>query len=311
MKLEYLLYFLEISRSHSINATSKKLGISQQTLSSAMAALEKHLSLTLLTRTNKGVFLTEDGEYFKKEAQKIVDILNQVKNYSSAKQAFIPSRINGNLNIIATPVFSSPIFSHSILPACLEKFVDYYPNVNINLIELSPPACIERLEQNDYDVMLFNIGTEYYERYLKNSLQYANVQLLSKDEIVAQVGKNNLLFQKKYISKKDIRSSDIVFFSSSDKDENWILKELINRNQTPHKVLKTTNKQILFNFVVNNNYIGFFPKMLIASRSAHNDYRFIPLKDKIYQYNVLVYNKDRFTFPYLQHFTQLLKDALL
>ena len=40
------------------------------------------------------------------------------------------------------------------------------------------------------------------------------------------------------------------------------------------------------------------------------DYTFIPLKDKIYQYNVLAVSKSRSDLRYLQDFIALLEDAL-
>ena len=74
VQIEKLKYFVAVVESGSINKTAEKLHISQQALSQMIHNIEKELNMQLLNRTNKGVFLTKDGERLYDSAEKILDI---------------------------------------------------------------------------------------------------------------------------------------------------------------------------------------------------------------------------------------------
>ena len=68
MLLRGIEYFVEISKYKSISESSKKLYVSQQTLSSAMKNLERDLGFELLERSSSGVTLTKLGRCFLSDA---------------------------------------------------------------------------------------------------------------------------------------------------------------------------------------------------------------------------------------------------
>ena len=62
MYLEQLEYLLEISKHKSIASASTMVHLTPQALSLSIKRLEEELQVPLLTRTSKGVFLTEEGK---------------------------------------------------------------------------------------------------------------------------------------------------------------------------------------------------------------------------------------------------------
>ncbi len=113
MRIEQLQYLIEISNSTSISAASEKLHISYQALSHSMKSLENELDITLLTRTNKGSVLTEDGKKVVALAKQFIKGLDKVH----AQKQVDTGQINGNINFVTTDL-------------CLEYFLfdlmDYY-----------------------------------------------------------------------------------------------------------------------------------------------------------------------------------------
>ena len=61
MKIEQLEFLIEVCRAGSINAASKKIFISQQSLNQSLRNLEEELGFTVLNRTKRGVTLTKQG----------------------------------------------------------------------------------------------------------------------------------------------------------------------------------------------------------------------------------------------------------
>ncbi len=73
MTLQQLKYVIQIAQSGSINLAAQKLYISQPSLSSAVAELEKEMSITIFIRSNRGAVLTEEGLRFLSYARQVVE----------------------------------------------------------------------------------------------------------------------------------------------------------------------------------------------------------------------------------------------
>lgn len=59
MRVEQLNYLLETAKTASINKSSERLHITQQSLNSSLTKLEQELGVKLLERSSKGVSLTK------------------------------------------------------------------------------------------------------------------------------------------------------------------------------------------------------------------------------------------------------------
>ena len=71
-------YFLAVARERNITRAAEGLYITQATLSRQMMDLEKLLGKKLFERS-KQLTLTEDGLYFQRQAQAIVDLVRQTE----------------------------------------------------------------------------------------------------------------------------------------------------------------------------------------------------------------------------------------
>jgi len=167
MHTDQLLYLIEISNSPSINAASEKLHISYQALSHSVRALEKELGLSLLTRTNKGSVLTEDGEKIVTLAKQFIKGIEQIQAQKRAGEF----QVSGPVHLITTEI-------------CLEYFLfdlmDYckksYPQIQF---DYHISYCIEetihllRTDPSCFFVSLW--GIEAYESALPEDIRKAVV----------------------------------------------------------------------------------------------------------------------------------------
>lgn len=78
-------YLLAVARTGNITKAAQQLHISQPSLSNQIIALEKQLGISLLERRRKRVYLTDAGQYFATQSQKI---LNQEQNLEHTMEEF-------------------------------------------------------------------------------------------------------------------------------------------------------------------------------------------------------------------------------
>lgn len=81
MQMKQLEYVREIAQQGSIKVAAEKLYISQQALSESMRSLETELEFQIFRRTNRGIVLTENGEKFLADLDKIMPIVHGWKEY--------------------------------------------------------------------------------------------------------------------------------------------------------------------------------------------------------------------------------------
>ena len=80
MRLEHFQYVVEIAHCKSMSKPSKKLYITQPSLSTAIQNLEEELGFQIFKRSASGVALTEKGEEFFKIADEMVKQLGLIKD---------------------------------------------------------------------------------------------------------------------------------------------------------------------------------------------------------------------------------------
>ena len=73
MTLQQLRYLIAIAEHGSINAAAQNLYVSQSNLSTAVKEVERELGITIFTRSNRGVTLTNDGTELLGYARQVVE----------------------------------------------------------------------------------------------------------------------------------------------------------------------------------------------------------------------------------------------
>ena len=73
MTLQQLKYIIVIAETGSITMAAERLFIAQPSLSKAVAELEKEMGISIFNRSNRGVYLSEEGTKFLSYARQIVE----------------------------------------------------------------------------------------------------------------------------------------------------------------------------------------------------------------------------------------------
>lgn len=135
MNLEYLKTFYITVECNSISKAAKLLHMSQPGVSIQVQALEKELGVSLLSRSNKGVELTEEGQVVYDYAVSLLAIQDNIERQLDCIK-------NKQTEIV---VSSCTTVGSYALPCSLYTFREKYPNVNVLLDITNSSSVIKKV----------------------------------------------------------------------------------------------------------------------------------------------------------------------
>lgn len=193
-----LLIFAELRFTKSFTKCAENLAITKASVSRAIARLEAHFEVALLSRSPRGVNFTSAGELLLKRA---VNIENEIKSLSQEMTSFM-SEAKGSLRIAAP----SAIAMYRLSPLIAE-FSAMHPNIDIelDLVERTINPVTEH-----YDLVLTWFPPKERLVYAKHIRDY-NVVIVASPTYLKQHGEpqnpceladHNCLHYKYYSGKK-------------------------------------------------------------------------------------------------------------
>ena len=87
MTLQQLKYVIAIEQCGSFNKAAKSLYVSQPSVSALVKDLEEELGISIFERGTKGISLTEEGKELLRQAYRMIDQENSIKEYFRGQRA--------------------------------------------------------------------------------------------------------------------------------------------------------------------------------------------------------------------------------
>ncbi len=143
-----LRYFSKIAEFGSFTRAAHELGVAQPALSLHMRSLEEQLSVQLLTRTPRGVVVTEAGTTLLAHTQAILKALDQAEA-ATKEQAKNPSG-DVSLGVLAS---IAPLIALPVLKICEERF----PKIRLTISEGDSQTLRAAIETKAHDLAV-NLG---------------------------------------------------------------------------------------------------------------------------------------------------------
>ncbi|MGH1942383.1 LysR family transcriptional regulator [Enterococcus faecium] len=224
MKLSSLKYFIEVATEGSFTETSKKLYISQPTLSRRIRDLETELGVELFIRNGHSLTLTAAGEQLLVKANDILERVEQLSHMFDSQ-----TEVSNSSQILR--IGYPPSFNMGKMYELLERFKNNYANVKFLLKQDTPMNLSDGLSSGRYD-LVFNLSI-----YFQHS---SNIKKLSFIENHLQIA---VPIHHKLSDKKIVNFSDLS-------QETFILLE---RKQSPIIVDYVINQFINYGFNVQAN----------------------------------------------------------
>ena len=227
MTLHQLKIFWAVAQAKSYTKASKILGLAQPSLSQQISKLEDELGSRLFDRGFSKINLTDAGEYLCTKAEQIIESIEEaeegLKEFSKNTRGILKV---GMLSSVA----------RNILPATMQLFSNILPNIEINVLEVTPAEAIDLLYARQ-----LNVAVVAEDSLAASNLSFAKKELFA-DPYVLAVPKNLNLEKITYFKdlnqkQQNIVSSSIVFeFGSQHKKriEDWFKKNLKTKKVIAH-----------------------------------------------------------------------------
>jgi DNA-binding transcriptional LysR family regulator len=140
--------FLALADTGSFTQAADRIGLSQPTLSQAIRDLEQNVGATLFDRTTRTVCLSEAGMAFQAGASRS---LRELENAVSEVRAL--AELRGGRIRIASP----PHMAGSLLPYAISDFNEEYPDVHVEISDVTVEQMLQRLRENQVDIAIGTI----------------------------------------------------------------------------------------------------------------------------------------------------------
>jgi LysR family transcriptional regulator, hydrogen peroxide-inducible genes activator len=137
--------FVAVAERQHFSSAATTLGVSQSTLSQALAALEAGLGTQLIERSTRRVFLTREGTQLLPHAQAVVEAVDAFA--SAAAGASDPLQAGVRLGMI-------PTVAPYVLPTVLAGLAEQLPSLTLRVIEDQTERLLRLLREGALDAAL-------------------------------------------------------------------------------------------------------------------------------------------------------------
>ena len=239
MTLQQLRYIIMIAETGSITMAAERLFIAQPSLSKSVSELEKEMGLTIFNRSNRGVYLSEEGTKFLSYARQIVEQAELLE--SEYKSAPPPNRAFA---------VSSQHYAF-VVNAFVELVREYGKDkYEFTLRELKTAEIIEDIRTHRSD-----IGVLYLSRFNREVIQH----ILHGEDIKFEtlftakphvfVSRHNPLVGRKSVTLDDLKDFPRLTYDQGVKNSFYFAEELHITANSPKNII-VSDRATLFNLLI-------------------------------------------------------------
>jgi DNA-binding transcriptional LysR family regulator len=189
-RIRQLQCFLKLSDLLNYNKTARTLYLSQPTITFQIKSLEDTLGVKLFIRDRQGVRLTDAGAAFREYAQTIMDTVDSAHKVLSHLHK--PLRLR---------IYCGPVGQFVVLPSVLRALTAQYPEIDLEIVELTTEQQLERLPAGDVDGMLM-VGAL--------PIPGSRFDPICDEGLVAIISRQSPLARHKTVSVEDLRETPVI-----------------------------------------------------------------------------------------------------
>jgi DNA-binding transcriptional LysR family regulator len=244
MELRHLRYVVAVAESLSFREASRKLHVSQPSLSVQVKQLEEEVGVRLFHRSKRHVEITRGGEVFLITAREVLSMLE--RGSSAARQAQLGEAGTIRIGFVPTASFV-------ILPRLLEEIKKQLPLVEVELKEWPEVTQIRELLAGALD-----IGISHLEE-LSDRLES---MLLLRERLILVLPKHHQAARKKAVNFDDVRD-DLLLIPRKDlfpTVHRMIVSTFVAGGATPNRTQAIEHVQTAIALAAGNAGFAFVPE---------------------------------------------------
>lgn len=244
MTLTQMVYIIEIDRCGSMNKAARNLFISQTGISSAVNEVESELGITIFTRTNRGIILTDDGRELVNQIGPIVERCRAIERFYAERDSSKRVQLS-----IASQRY----------PFCAKAFVDFIqeleePLLQLSFKEMEMAAVIDDVctRQSELGILFVSEMTEHF---IDRILASKNLEFKDLAEIQPHVflRKNHPLANRKILTAEELQDYPYVAFFQTDNNLNFAEEAVPASAFSCDKTIWVTDRATFYNITAHTD----------------------------------------------------------
>lgn len=239
MTLQQLKYIIVIAETGSITMAAERLFIAQPSLSKAVAELEKEMGISIFNRSNRGVYLSEEGTKFLSYARQIVEQAELLE--SEYKAAPPPNR-----------AFAVSSQHYAFVVNAFVELVREYgrEKYEFSLRELKTAEIIEdvRTYRSDIGVLYLSKFNREVVRHILQSEDLKFEPLFTAKPHVF-VSRTNPLVGRKKVTLDELKAFPRLTYDQGVKNSFYFAEELHITAESPKNII-VSDRATLFNLLI-------------------------------------------------------------
>ena len=256
MDISKLQLFSDIAYTKNLSESAQRLGYTQSGVSHAINKLELEMGVSLLKRTNHGVYLTKDAEFLLPKVRSIIGNYNRLMEGVDSLRGLT----KGELSI---GTYSS--IARQWLPAIIKRFQELYPNIKLSIHE----GGVKSIEKWLHDGII-DIG---FLSWRKN--QNFKFITLSRDNLYVITSKAMEMLPS-YREVFPLKAfSEYPFIASKSGVDNDVSDAFETAGIKPDIRFSCNDEHTIISMVANNLGISLLPNMFLKGRE--NEINIIPV----------------------------------
>lgn len=293
MDIDKIESFVTLAEIKHFAKASEVLYISQPALSKRIQALEDELNVPLFNRIGKKIFLTVQGEYFKKYAEEMLASYYNAREY--IKQ--IENLEHGTLNFGTTNFIGV-----YLMPEFISKFHNKYPKIEINMVINSSKNILNMLHKNQLEFIFLS-------DYIVEEDDYYVIKKYIDDNLKLIVGNKHRLFGQKSCSLFDV-ADDLYITKEPTSSQSKFLDKIFKKyNFDFNNKLFISHQEAIKESVINNIGISILSVNSVKRELESGLVTALDFDEEDIQREIqYVYIKNKFLTPAANEFIKLISE---
>ena len=266
MTLQQLKYVIAIADSGSVNAASKRLYVSQPSLSSAVKDLEEEVGFEVFRRSNRGVIITAQGEEFLNYARQVC------AQFALLEERFVSGQSKKKFSVSAQHyTFAVSAFAELVRKVGMEEY-------EFSMLETRTYECIENVRDYKSELgilYLDDFNREYFTKLLEeNNLEFHPLQDCST---CVYLWREHPLAGRAELSLEDLEPYPCIAFEIGKQNSLFLSEEVMSTYQY-RQLIRVSDRATVLNFMKGlNGYT--LCSGIICEQLNGSEYRAIPLSN--------------------------------
>ncbi|MGG0824039.1 LysR family transcriptional regulator [Paenibacillus turicensis] len=289
MNMSQLETLITISKTKSFRKAGELLNLTQPAVSAQIKSLEDEFKTVLVDR-NQPVTLTDRGQVFLEHAERMLDIIDQLRlKLSDMEQTPQGHIVLGTTTSIAI----------QILPRILSYFQDQFPLIKTTIQSMPSSLIYQNVEQG-----LVDIGIGYL---IENNPQVLS-SVLYYDTFDLAVSPLHPLAKETEPTLDSLRDVPMIMLSPDTVGRRFADELFVRHNIEPHIVMELSSSEEVKRMVEINLGVAIISRQSILRELRQNTLKIVPIPELAVTHPVgVIYKASRYVNSAMQQFLADLK----